>query len=222
MFYYSSPRVHGLFNSPLLSLKNFEELIGAYLPSHLFSPSTHRGTDPPIFTFQDYGIEILLLSLTSLPSTLLLIEKLFFVSSYHCTMLRHTQLLATVLSSKAHLLCCREVGTWLRPLPWELLLPLGALMMRTKFLFASLCYSFPLFSIFCALAFAHKKSWLLTLPTNELHLSALWTDTSKSNEFIIELLLAMLFEAQASEPVWCIYYQKWGLHCVSIMRIRRI
>ena len=32
--------------------------------------------------------------------------------------------------------------------------------------------------------------------------------------FIVELFLAVLFEAQAPEPVSCIYHQKWGLHCV--------
>lgn len=86
-----------------------ENFLGGCLPFHL--PHRHRLSYLPSGTM---GIETLLLSLTSSPSTLCLSGKLLFVFSCDCGALRHTQLFATVLSSAAHL-HCQNVRTSLWP-----------------------------------------------------------------------------------------------------------
>lgn len=144
----------------LLPLKNFEELYRFFIsPS---SPS-HTQRRRLIFTFQDYDSwdPVFVLDLIPIyPSSHM---KLFFVFSCHCAVQRHTQLFATLLSSAAHLLHCQNVGTSLRLLPcWQLLLPLGTLLMSTQFLFASVFFSFsPSFSSSLASWLLLRKNWSL-------------------------------------------------------------
>lgn len=122
-----------------------------------------------LFTYRT-RIEILLLSLTSTPSAFLLTEKLLcFQLSWHSTE-AHTAI--------CH--CCHQqfisstasVRRSLRPLPCsQLLLPLGALLMSMKFVFASLLFFSPSFPSFVVLGFCSgEAAHLPTLPTNKLHL----------------------------------------------------
>lgn len=104
---------------------------------------------------------------------------------------------------------------------WQLLLPLGAVPMRPKFLFASLCFSFPHLSIFRGfLAFAYKKlvAYRPCKLLSSIFLHYDQPNTSNSSGFYHQASLGQ----QTSEPVGYLYHQRRGLHCVWGMKMRRI
>lgn len=181
LYYCSSPSPQ-IFSSPLtVSLKNFGELIGGCLLSPSCPPSTHRLSYLPSRTIRT---EILLLSSHHPMHLCSPREAVVFTVTAHdwgassCWPLCCPQRLV---------LSCQAVRTQPRPLPHGS----GFLQGPTGVNWVSACFSllcfFLIFPTFCGfLAFAHKN-WSLT--DLELHFSA-------QIGFIIELFLAMLFEAR--------------------------
>ena len=92
---------------------------------------------------------------------------MLFVFRCDCAGPRRTQHSVTSLSSATGLLHCHDARAWLSPRPWQLLLPLGALLVPAQFLVCfSLLFFFLIFPIFCGfLAFCSQKTgqlWTLS------------------------------------------------------------
>lgn len=137
-------------------LKNF---IGGCLPSYLL-PLLHRDTNSHIYLpgLWELGSYYCLWPHPHSP---------FFSQKSCCLFAAVT---AQPWDTRNYLpLCCHQqltstasVGTSLRPLLcWQLLLPLGALLMSTRFLFTSLLFFFPIFPIFSGSWLLLRKNWSL-------------------------------------------------------------
>lgn len=129
-------------------LKNF---IGGSLPSYLF-PLLHRDANSHIYLPELWELRSYYCPWPH-PQTSLLSEKLLFVCSCYCTVLRHNAGICHVLSSAAHLHCSR----WDFTQSPALLTATAPSRGTTRFLFTSLIFLFLIFPLLWFLAFAQQK-----------------------------------------------------------------
>lgn len=163
LWFYSPSLRPWIFISPLLlPLKNFEEYyrwLFTILPLSPFHTQRHRLS---YLLSRTLRTEVLFLFPTSTLS-ILLTEKLPFVSSCHSAVLRHTWLFAHVLAAAAPLLDCQNVEASLSPLPcWQLPLPLRHYWCQPRFCLLLSAFLSPS-SFLCSLApwLLLRKNWSL-------------------------------------------------------------